>query len=140
MTRRSEVSSQREPAGNRVDDIPSDPGALSGVIRVNCCIERAPQLPVCEHHLLHAGIVRVRPRDNLVVRRFPNEQQPPRAHASNRRSSRVVDRVALRSERRQDLVGKRAGAGLLLLRRNRVRAHGYDPRAQAERGSRRVEG
>ena len=46
------------------------PGTGIGLAIVQRGVERAPQLPIGEHDLLHARVVRVRSRDDLVVRRF----------------------------------------------------------------------
>src|SRR5260221_2938117 len=81
----------------RIDDVPRDTSALHAAIRIERGVKRARQLAVRPRHLLHAGVVAVRRRDHLVVRRLSTEQEPPAADARYGRGSCVVDAVSLRS-------------------------------------------
>src|SRR5205823_7916346 len=81
----------------RIDNEPGDAGARRATVRVERRIERAPQLAVRVGHLLHAGVVRVGPRDNLVVCRLAAEQKSPAARLPvKQQRRRVVDAVTLR--------------------------------------------
>ena len=98
----------------RVDDEALDAGALRAAVGIDRRVEGAPQLAVRLHHLLHAGVVGVRPRDDFVVCRLRADEQPPAAGAGDGHGRRVVDAEALRRVR----AGRGAGAGLLLPRRD----------------------
>src|SRR5262249_27313517 len=96
----------------RIDDIPGDASALWAAVGVERCIERAPQLAVRVHDLLHARVVRVRPRDDLGVRRLAAEQEVPAADTGDRCGGGVINAVALRRVR-----SRSAPRALLLLLR-----------------------
>src|SRR5258708_68972 len=66
----AQIALQGQRARVRVDDEPLDAGALRAAVWVQRRIQRAPQLAIGERHLLHAGVVRVRRRDDFVVRRL----------------------------------------------------------------------
>ena len=136
MPRRAEVALQGDLGGVRVHDEPRDTGTLRTAVRVDRRIEGTPELAVRVRHLLHARVVRVGPRDDLVVgRRGRVEEQPPATDTGDRHRRRVVDAVALRRVRRRE----GAGAGLVLLRRERVRLRTDHLVAEADRRRRGVQ-
>src|SRR4029077_7515131 len=73
---RTEVAVQHDLACVRVHDVPREAGPLRAAVRVDRRIEGAPDLAVRVHALLHPGVIRVRPRDALVMSRFASEQEP----------------------------------------------------------------
>ena len=136
VPRRAEVARLDDLAGVRIHDVPRNPGTRRAAVRPKRGIESAPDLAVGVEHLLHAGVVRVRPRDDLVVRRLSAEQEAPAASlAVEQQRARVVDAVSLRSSDAR----RRTGARLLLFRRHRIRPDVEQLGAQAERGRCRVQ-
>src|SRR6266511_1325756 len=96
----AEVTLQRDLADVRIEDVPRDAGPLlgAGTGRVERRVERAPELAVRVHHLLHPGVVRVRPRDDLraaSMGRRADEQLPAPGTREGDRGL-VVETVALR--------------------------------------------
>src|SRR6266702_1163638 len=69
----AKIALNDDSARTRIDDEPGNACTLSAAIRVNRRVERAPQIAIRVHHLLHACVVRIWSRDNLVVCRLGAE-------------------------------------------------------------------
>src|SRR5438477_6554456 len=114
----SDASGDRACGNVGLDDVPRDTGLVVCCVRVEAHgrVERAPHLAVRVHHLLHARVVGIEPRDDLstagVGGRADEASPTPRLGAEHRDSRRVVEAVTLRcghgrSRARARLVGLR---------------------------------
>src|SRR5690348_2333643 len=120
---RAEVAGEDDLGRGRVHDVPRDAGPLRPAIRVQRRVERAPELAVRVHHLLHPRVIRVGTRNHLRPLRMGgggDEQLPATALTVEQQGRLVVQAVTLRHGRgRSD-----TRAGLLLLRRDAILADG----------------
>src|SRR5213079_265148 len=80
-------------AVSRVEDVPRDSSPVGVGIEADSGVERAPELTVGVHYLLHPSVVRVGARNNLSPGRVggcPDEQLPAPGLAVEERCRLVV--------------------------------------------------